>query len=310
MKTGDKIVNYCCLCLRDTNHVVLFVKEVPFDEDYAQETTYYTTVECAGCNYISYRTENIDYLHFEQNQFNEYNPSITVSAYPIALKRHRKIDKWYNLPKKISIVYEESIKAFGSGCYLLAGVAFRAVIEAICLDKKIRGRDLYAKITNLVKSKLITEKEADRLHAIRFIGNDSVHEMNVPGKDALYVVLNTIEHLLNNLYIIDGQIASRLETVIHNYSDFIKLLDSKISLLKSTDSFSLTKILGKAVRRLDNKIEEFEKELIEKIGNSQYANLAINEVLPHEDKKKADVHYYKITESYTLEKEENEKALF
>jgi hypothetical protein len=303
MKVGDKIYNYCIACTKDTNHVVLCNKEEAFHDEYEQETTIYTIVQCAGCNKISYRTENTDYLHYEQDEFGEYYPSVSISTFPKVLKRHKNPVRWYQLPKKIGIVYNEAVKAFASECYLLTGVAFRAVIEAICIDKKIAGKDLYVKISNLVKSKLITENEANRLHAIRFIGNDSVHEMTVPDKDTLYIVLNTIEHLLNNLYIIDEQIKNNLETVVNTYEDFIELLNTKIDKLQSSDSFSLNKILGKSLRRLNDKGDEFEKKLIEQINAKEYLKLSINEVLPHQDKKRADVHYYKITDS-EIEQEE------
>jgi len=286
MKVGDKIKNYCSLCCRTTNQQVLYSKKIDSEDHNYNETTYYAVIECAGCDYISYRTENVDHEHIMPDENGNWFPLITIEIFPKAIKNHKRVINRYNLPDKIGIVYIEAVKAFASECYLLTGVAFRAVIEAICLDKGIKGRDLDSKITNLVKAKLITEKEADRLHPIRFMGNDSVHEMTVPTTKALYIVLNIVEHLLNNLYIIDQQIQYHLETVISNFEDFKSLLNEKLKKHTIGDSLSLTQLLGKSYRRLHNKFLEFETELQTQIDNGEYLNLVRGDLIPNLDPKK------------------------
>jgi hypothetical protein len=286
MKTGEKIKNYCPACCRRTNHLVLFSKEVHSDSDIYIETYYYSVIECAGCSYISYLTENVDAEDLIQDGEGNWLPSISIEVFPKVIKNRKQAIEAYYLPDKIKTVYSEAIKAFAAECYLLSGVAFRAVIEAICLEKKIAGRDLSTKITNLVKSKLITEKEAERLHPIRFMGNDSVHEMAVPTTKALYIVLNIIEHLLNNLYIIDEQIKYNLETVISNFADFKILLSSKIKQHKVGESLQLTDLLGKSYRRLHNKVSEFEIELQKQIDSGEYLKLKMGDIISNSDPKK------------------------
>jgi len=293
MKTGDKLKNYCITCKRTTNHIVLYSKEVESDDFYYDETTYYTVIQCAGCDNVSYRTQNIDQMHPEHDEYGEWGPSITISTFPRVLKKHTNTIRRNFLPKQIGIVYEEAIAAFTAECYLLTGVAFRAVIEAICIDKDIKGKDLNAKITNLVKGKLITENEADRLHAIRFMGNDSVHEMSVPTTDKLYIVLSTVEHLLNNLYIIDKQIKHKLETVIGSYDEFKTLLESKLMDCKIGEVLSLIKILGKSYRRLNNRAAEFEIELQKEIDSNSFKYLSKAEIVLNPDSKK-QYHNYTI----------------
>jgi len=179
------------------------------------------------------------------------------------------------MPEKIRLIYNEAIDSFNADCFILAGVAFRAVIEAICLEKEIPGSNLEKKINNLVRQKLITEKEANRLHSIRFIGNDSVHEMKVPHEKNLKMVLNIIEHLLNNIYLIDYDTEDVLETVIDKFPEFERLLNLCIRKFSSGDEIPLAKILNKNVRRFNGKINEFEIELIEKINNNHYTHLSI-----------------------------------
>jgi len=293
MKIGDKIINYCSDCYKVTNHTILFFKKVDGSDDYHQ-SNFYALVECNGCNNVSYRSESVDY---EQMYFNEHAdgwyPSTDVNTYPKSLKEHKNELSTHLLPSSIEVVYSEAIKAFANECNLLTAVAFRTIIEAICIDKKIVGRNLEIKINNLVKFKLITEKEAERLHSIRFMGNDSVHEMTVPTKKNLDIVLNIIEHLLNNIYIIDDEIKGKLETVIKNFDELHTLLNKKLNGLNVGDSLTLAKILDHSIRRLTDK-SQIENELKDKIKNGEYKRLSLGELKDNQDPKKEKIQYYTI----------------
>jgi hypothetical protein len=268
--------SYCQNCDFETNHKILQEQSYDGDDSY-QCRTLYMIVECKGCDTVSFRNEFIDFESAYPDDFNQWHPEVTTTTYP-AKSIKQKIDNFWALPEKIHIVYLESIRAFNAECFLLTGVGFRAVIEAICLDKNIPGRDLAKKIDNLTRQKLITEKEAQRLHSIRFIGNDSVHEMNVPEKNKLLIVLNIIEHLLNNLYIIDYEIKNQLETVIAFYSEFEVLLNANLKKMVSGDEIPLAKILGKSIRRLHGKIQDFENELMTQINDQKYSKLSIGKI--------------------------------
>jgi len=214
------------------------------------------------------------------DEHDNWTHDITVNVYPSSLKHHRPISEQYLLPPEIRTVYSESIEALKADCKLLAGVGFRAVIEAICIDKNIAGRNLEIKITKLLTNKLITDKEAERLHAVRFLGNDSVHEMAVPKEKALYVVLEIVEHLLNNIYIIDHHAKPVLDMYITDFDDFQELLVKKLKIFNTGDEFPLAKFLEKDVRRLNGQAESFEASLIAKIQAGEFNKLTIGAIKP------------------------------
>jgi hypothetical protein len=268
--------SYCKRCDYDTNHTILFKERVDGDENY-HCMILYMIAKCDGCDRISFREEFVDFESAYPDDEGNWEPEITVTTYPKEQIK-QKLEDIYVLPEKIKIVYTEAISAFNSDCFLLTGVAFRAVIEAICIEKNIIGKDLAKKIDSLVKQKLITEKEAQRLHSIRFLGNDSVHEMNVPEKEKLLIVLNIIEHLLNNLYIIDYQTKHHLETIIAFYPEFETLLNLNLKQFVKNDELPLAKILGKSIRRFNGKLQDFENELKTKIKSRECTNLLIGKV--------------------------------
>jgi Domain of unknown function (DUF4145) len=267
--------NYCLRCNFDTNHIPLHKETVNSDnEDFEYQIKYFI-VKCCGCNRISFREEFINIEEQYPDEDDMWHPIITIDTYPNERKVKQSLRDTFVLPKKLKVVYEEAINAFNSNCFLLTGVGFRAIIEAICLDKNIIGKDLSKKIDNLVKQKLITEKEAQRLHSIRFLGNDSVHEMNVPDKQTLYMVLNIVEHLLNNLYIIDYQAKDYLETIINQFQDFEDLITINLTNFERNDEIPLAKIMGKSYRRLNGKITDFENQLIVQINSKKYDKLEL-----------------------------------
>ncbi|MCT3846073.1 DUF4145 domain-containing protein [Elizabethkingia anophelis] len=288
----EKKRSYCERCNHETNHSILHRESEDGDENY-HYILHFMIVKCNGCDGISFRREFVDFESSYPDENNNWVPEISVTTFPKKLLIEQKITSTYYLPEKISVVYLEAITAFNSDCFLLTGVAFRAVIEAICLDKNIAGRDLAKKIDNLTKQKLITEKEAQRLHSIRFLGNDSVHEMSVPKREKLEIVLNIIEHLLNNLYIIDYDLENHLETVIALYHEFELLLNSNLECINIGDELPLAKIFGKSIRRLNGKIQDFENELITKINTGDFTNLSIGKIAAYGNSQNKIQHFIK-----------------
>lgn len=273
---NNKIKNYCRRCQYDTNHTIVYLEQKT--ESSPEENGYqieYMIVECDGCESISFREDFNNYDVMYPDEFNNWCHEKKITLYPSTLRNHYGLKQVRNLPEQIRHVYEEAIEAFKAKCYLLTAVAFRTIIEAICIDKSISGKDLKNKIDNLVHARLITEKEGSRLHTIRFIGNDSVHEMAVPKQDALFLVLDIVEHLLKNLYIIDKEAKKSLVTIIETFEDFSQTLNKCVKKFKPGEEYPLVKILTKDVRLLNGKIQEFENELIQEIKEENYTKLEI-----------------------------------
>ena len=217
---------YCSNCLQKTHHKSLFIKKIgsKSNDDYHWQQSF-EIIECCGCENIQFREifgdETMMNYTSDGEESEHYNEE---NLYPLSLINHKPIKKIYGLPYKIKTIYLETLEAFKVKSYILTGVGFRAIIEAVCIDNNIKGKNLQIKIENLLKEKLITKKECDRLHSIRFLGNDSIHEMLSPEPNKLYVVLTIIEHLLNNLYLIDKDANRVLETIINKYYEFEELL--------------------------------------------------------------------------------------
>lgn len=275
--------NYCSTCTFYTNH-----KELCREERYSDAPDYlckniYSIVECMGCDTISYRTvfDDIESASFDESY--NHDKYLTISNFPKTIEYHRTLkNRWY-LPRKVELVYLEAINAFSNDCLLLTGVAFRALIESVCSDKDISGDNLGVKINSLFNKGIITKKESERLHTVKFLGNDAVHDMLMPNKSDLFLVLEMIEHLLNNLYLIDLDLEKNkgLAKQVAGFDNFISLLKRKLSAIGIGDKFSMNyKLFEKTHRLVLSNLPQFEKELVEKIKNGtiDYISLEPEEI--------------------------------
>jgi hypothetical protein len=273
MKIAQKIRNYCGDCLNETNHMVRSVFQHDLDP-WNNVVKYYCIVQCCGCDKFSYRSQREDFEMVYPNDQGDIEPKIKVETYPYYLDYRNQIEGGNFLPKKIKYIYTEAVKAMSIGCYLLAGVAFRTIIEAICIDKDVKGGNLKESIENLNLNHFITLSDCNLLHSIRFLGNDSVHDISPPHVNALYTVLDIVESLLRNLYLINREAKVTLETIVTNFHEFIELLEEIISKREIKDTITLVQLLGISIRRVKD-VSVFESQLITDIKLGKYTKLAL-----------------------------------
>lgn len=276
------VKDYCPYCCRKTNHNSLYKKTVSSshdDDDDFQWKKDYEIIQCNGCDNIQFRTVYGDEYMTDYDEFRGQIYYEDKDYFPKNLLNHSSLNNVSEIPNKIRIVYFETIETLKNKIYLLAGVGMRAVIEAICLDQNISGRNLEVKINKLVQNNLITKKDASRLHSIRFLGNDSVHEMAVPNEQKLRIALDIIENLLKNLYLIDIDANKHLDTIITNYDDFKRLIIKKFVSVPQNEEKSLKEVLGKDFRRIEaTYIPNFTQDLIDDISNNVVTPISVGQV--------------------------------
>lgn len=267
MEQGKKIKNFCNECHHETWHDVLFVENTYDSDNFFELWQDYGVLQCRGCDTVCFRIDTTDSASYDiDDETGKWIQIIDTKNYPSTNKSLKPIENIYAVPNKISEIYTETIKAITNECYTLAGIGLRTTVEAICLHENISGRNLDAKIKKLVTNGFISKDDADKLHAIRLIGNDAAHDMEVPARNKLIVALRIIEHLISTKYAMQDEISKHLELPIKTYDDFKALLNKKIKKINDTTTFTLEKLIGKDRRRIDNNelssfIQQFETEI-------------------------------------------------
>jgi len=217
------------------------------------------------------------YSDHQGNMDYYYNTNI----YPPYLEKSYEISNLRHLPTGIRTIYVETIAALKADLPMLTAGGLRAIIEALCNHLKIRKENLEERINLLHKKGHLTLSESQRLHSVRFLGNDALHEMETPKKEHLYILLDIINHLLTNLFINDKMIKGKIEMMIDDYDEFLKLIQNKISKEMHGEELSLNKILDKSKRLIVKKnYPEFEQKFISEIQMETHDFITISKLEP------------------------------
>jgi hypothetical protein len=275
--TEASVWSACPRCQNETNHKILFSHQ--YEEDEYPEAVLYRVVCCRGCGTPSFRMEHHDRLNGYKSFGGDWQADVSVTSYPKIIEGHRDLRGLYWVPRTVSNIYRESLLAMRENALILAGLGMRGTIEAICKERNIAGRDLEKRITNMASSGLITKKDAERLHGIRFLGNDAAHDIKAPTIGQLTVALQIIEHLLNSLYVFEREVRGQLDHGISDVNELIELLNVSLSKLEVGMENSLRGFLGRDFRRLvGSSYATIQEELIGQIQSGAYQDLSVSAI--------------------------------
>lgn len=194
----------CHICERITNHKRLVEVKLSStlheDDQYDNSVTCYKNLkilQCQGCMEPSLKIEEYD---SENIDFYTNEPEISVDYYP---KRQQllQFEHTYRLPTALRDMYIETISAINSECLTIAGIGIRGLIEIICKEEGIKGRNLEDKINNLFTEGKISGDSKVILHSLRILYNKSAHESFKPSREQLNLSLDIIELLMKQIYV-------------------------------------------------------------------------------------------------------------
>lgn len=268
--TKNIVWNYCVACEHKTNHDIEGTYEDERHPDQYHCMIEHSVVKCRGCNTVSFRKVFHDYEGAYPDDSNEWFVPTEVETFPLAKKGN--LNASY-LPVIVANIYQETCSAYRDGGLTLAGIGFRATVEAICNDQEISGKELSTRINNLASKGLISKKDSTRLHSIRFMGNDAAHDIKKPSQKSLQAALLIVEHLITTVYIIDRESAGKLDAIIEDYNKFEALLDIKLKDFSTGEEYPLPKFLGKDTRLISGSAKSIEDKLNARIGKGDYKKL-------------------------------------
>ena len=209
---GETIRTHCNKCGRVMNHQVLMdycesgkdIIDSEFDLtrgriDYTADfRNDYQIIKCSGCDTISYRND----CYFSEYQDID-NSGIWEERYPISKKRIEK--NYIHIPSTFTQIYKEVIMAYSNDGFILCAAGIRAILEGICKDKGITKGKLEEKIIKMREQGFINPQHESILHKLRFLGNDALHDLQIPTQEEIDSALDIIEHMIESIYEIIGK---------------------------------------------------------------------------------------------------------
>lgn len=271
-KIETQIDCYCPKCNQETHHSIHGMEKNSYiDEDFCEEHTFFIA-KCLGCDHVTFLLKKDGDAYLDYGDNDELISAPQYTTYPESEGKVDALSSW-DIPPLISKIYSESVKALNDNCFMLAAIGFRTTVEALCNEKGISSGKLVTKINKLKDKGIITSADCERLHQARFLGNDSTHEMISPERNQLLLVLEVINNILNNLYIIDEKCRNTFEYRFKDFDDFLNLLDEGLNKCPFDDSYPISGFLPNDRRYRLKDIEKYEAELIRLIDNGQYDKL-------------------------------------
>lgn len=276
MNKHEEIKCFCSRCQLETNHKVLFSETKTSDEkDYYWWQTTYSIVECLGCESIKFHKEDLDESDCEVAYDGEAEIVPRVTVYPQSKDIVRPLIDTWNFPSMVRALYKETFDCLNRSNFQLAAAGFRAIIEAICRDASIAGKNLETMINNLAKSHIITAKDRDHLHTIRFMGNDTIHSLKSYSQEEVVIVAHIVNAVLTSLYIIAKEVERLDIKPISKYDDFVEYLNKMLKTKNTGDIGTLRGFIGNERRIISEDITRLETELQSHISDGTYKKLSI-----------------------------------
>ncbi|MCX6756070.1 MAG: DUF4145 domain-containing protein [Candidatus Nomurabacteria bacterium] len=212
-ETKDKIREVVCInCDNTTNNIVCSSIKSHWGDssDDIQGIDIYEIIRCLGCDEISFRVSSSNSEDYEPDNDGNCIYNYREEIYPNRLMGRTALQDRYSLPEKIRSIYIETHKALCTKLKIISGIGIRALVEAVCSEKKTKGRNLEKKIDDLVTKEVLTKNNATILHKTRLLGNEAAHEIKAPTDAELEVAFDIVENLLETVYIIPKK-AERLK---------------------------------------------------------------------------------------------------
>ncbi|MFL9483436.1 DUF4145 domain-containing protein [Chitinophagaceae bacterium LWZ2-11] len=193
-----RIQTECHYCKRITYQTPLHTVKVTE----TNEPTSYITLECGGCQSISFLIRTNDpWAGADDNPYLDRNFS-SCSSDSSDEFRFLKEEDMDELPTKVYDLYKEVIKLFESESKIVAGAGLRMLVESICVEQKIEGNNLQEQIKNLQIKGSISAAELPFLDKLRLIGNQSTHGIKIFPIEKLSYALDIINHTLISIYVL------------------------------------------------------------------------------------------------------------
>jgi hypothetical protein len=197
---------YCNWCRQETNHESKGDYLARWDDVGYHETLICRLLICLGCEHAVLQEE---YEHSSMQDGDQ-----TFRYFPERSRNELSAKPYSKLKPKLSAIYKEALICYNGKALILCAAGLRALLEGVCQDKRIKGRNLKAKIDGL--QKILPNKNIIRnLHQFRFMGNDAAHELAPPKLTELALAIGIIQDLLNFVYELDYK-ASQLREMRRN----------------------------------------------------------------------------------------------
>lgn len=163
---------------------------------------------CSGCK--SGTLEEYYIFDILDEGYKEDESMWDIKYYPPRNEFQISLKEFKQLTVNLTNIYKETLGAYNNNLTVLCALGIRSLLEGICADKEIVGKNLREKIDNM--NTILPQNIVSNLHSIRFIGNEAAHKLSSPSANELKLAIELCEDLLNFIYELDYKAKSLTES--------------------------------------------------------------------------------------------------
>lgn len=200
-----KLKAQCNNCLGETNHILLYKEDQPWDEEggiYGSET--FKMVKCCGC-------DSVKLMHtswFSEDLKNNGDPRIYTYYYPPAISRAEPkwmtdLSSFFSSTQQpyISGLLREIYSALHNGSSRLAVMGVRALIEYMMISK-VTDKGSFKKNLNAFESAgYLSRNQREIIEPILEAGHAAIHRAYHPSSEDVLTVVDVTESLVETIYV-------------------------------------------------------------------------------------------------------------
>jgi hypothetical protein len=187
----------CNDCGRETKHFVLKSHSTSV-EDEEQGLSWHTRfdlLECCGCEFISLK-RTFSFSEYERDQIEYFPPPIS-----------RREPNWgshflLRAPSEVQELLSEVYSALHANQRSLATMGARALLDMVIVDKVGDVGRFDQKLDALEKSNFVSKGQREILETALEAGNAATHRGHRPSLEALNVVMDIVENVLQQIYVL------------------------------------------------------------------------------------------------------------
>ena len=192
---------YCHRCGKHTNHEIIAEKIIDLsledEPNEIYEKHYFSS--CKGCDAINYAIKSWSVEDMLDDPSELY---ASWKTYPHDALEQKMSLEWHDLPSGIASIYAEIIGSINANLPILSGVGLRILIEAICSNQSVSGKNLEEKIDGLAEKGVLSRSQASMLHKHRWLGNAAAHEVIAARKNEIQAALIIAESMMKTIYVL------------------------------------------------------------------------------------------------------------
>ena len=206
---------HCNKCLNETNHHIVFTHSDDWSEALEESTKndeitiygkcVYELLKCCGCDtkrilFTSWFSEHTD-LDGRSIPTLTYYPPIVNRKMPDWLANRVFADGDHFVARLLRQIYDAST----TGCYALAAMGIRALLEQTMIDKIADQGSFKKNLDKFQSAGYVGTNQRQTLETTLELGHAAIHRNFNPSGDDIRVALEITEGILSSVYVQDGE---------------------------------------------------------------------------------------------------------